>query len=57
MKTVDEQTDVQFAKKSALDISGKVTKNFDALDRLINKAERAECSLASQNKQMKGLLK
>ena len=57
MKEVQQQSDVQFAKKQVQDISQKASKNLDALDRLINKAETAQISLESQNQQMKKHLK
>ncbi|CRK86614.1 CLUMA_CG000451, isoform A [Clunio marinus] len=56
MKEVEGQSDIQFAKKQSQDINQKVSKNLDALDRLISKAENAELSLQHQNKQMKGFL-
>jgi hypothetical protein len=57
MKRVEQQSDMEFAKGQAQDISQKASKNLDALDRLINKAETAEISLQKQNQQMKGLLR
>lgn len=57
MKRVEQQSDLQFAKGQAQDISQKASKNLDALDRLISKAETAEISLQRQNQQMKGLLR
>ncbi|CAO1383220.1 unnamed protein product [Diamesa hyperborea] len=57
MKNVEAQSDLQFAKNAAIDINHQVSKNFDALDSLINKAETAELSLQRQNKQMKSYLK
>lgn len=57
MKEVQQQSDVQFAKNQVQDISQKASKNLDALDRLINKAENAQMSMESQNQQMKKYLK
>jgi hypothetical protein len=57
MKKVEQQSDMQFAKGQAQDISQKASKNLDALDRLISKAETAEISLQHQNQQMKGYLR
>lgn len=57
MKETEQMSDMQFAKKQAQDINQKVTKNFDALDSLLAKAESAEISLQNQNKQMKGMLR
>ena len=57
MKNIEGQSDLQFAKNTAIDINQQVSKNFDALDSLINKAESAELSLQRQNKQMKSYLK
>lgn len=57
MKNVEEQSDLQFAKNTVIDINQQVSKNFDALDSLINKAESAELSLQRQNKQMKSYMK
>jgi outer membrane protein OmpA-like peptidoglycan-associated protein len=57
MKEVQQQSDIQFAKNQAADITQKASKNLDALDRLINKAENAQMSLESQNQQMKKYLK
>lgn len=57
MKNIEGQSDLQFAKQQAQDIQGKATKNLDALDRLINKAEQAEVSLKNQNQQIKNFLR
>jgi hypothetical protein len=53
MKEIEQQSDIQFVKNQTQDISQKASKNLDALDRLINKAETAQISLESQNQQMK----
>lgn len=50
------QQDTEFVKKQVQDINQKVTKNFDALDSLLAKAESAELSMQHQNKQMKKAL-
>lgn len=39
------------------ELEKKMTCNFDKLDSLINKAERAEMSMEKQNKQMKGMMR
>lgn len=57
MQDIEQQSDAQFAKNEAIDISQKVTKNLGALDRLFARAESAEISLNNQNKQMKSLLR
>lgn len=57
MKEVEQQSDYQFAKKQVQDINSKISKNTDALDRLLSKAENAELSMEHQNKQMKSHLR
>lgn len=58
MKINNETSEVsQFTKKTALDLNQKVSKNLDALDRLIDKAENAQYAMSHQNKQMKSFLK
>jgi hypothetical protein len=49
-------SDTQFVKKQGQDINQKVSKNLDALDRLLAKSEQAEIALSQQNKQMKSYL-
>ena len=53
MKEQEAQSDIQFVKQ---DINTKITSHLGALDSLINKAESAQNSMASQNKQMKSYL-
>lgn len=53
LKLGELETDVSVAKRSVRDVGQKVTRQLDALDSLINKAERAEASMNYQNQQMK----
>lgn len=56
MKTVENQTDVQFAKKTTIDIRNKVSSQLGKLDSLLSKTENAQISLQNQNKDMKKML-
>lgn len=56
MKTNENQTDVQFGKKSSIDIKSKVTSQLSKLDSLLMNTEKAHMSMQSQNKDMKKVL-
>lgn len=61
MKKIEGQSDIQFDVNQTIhqtqDIKEKASKNLDALDRLLNKTEKAEISLQNQNQQIKGYLR
>lgn len=57
MKETQQQTNLQYAKKQALDINQKVRKSLGGLDRLLAKTEQAEVALQNQNQEMDELLK
>lgn len=53
----NEMARTEQMRATALDLDKKVASNLDALDSLINKAERAEMTLESQNQQIKKFLR
>lgn len=53
----NEMTKTEQMRATALDLDKKMATNLDALDSLINKAERAEMTLANQNQQVKKFLR
>lgn len=53
----NEMARTEQMRATALDLDKKVASNLDALDSLINKAERAEMTLESQNQQIRKFLR